>query len=682
MIWPAEELNRLLVDLCHAARLSALVPKLAAPPSTLSQAQLSEWVMTSARLLAVDAEPVRLDGSLLMDQLRNGGPAIIQVADGFLGLLSCNGKVKLLVPSGNTVNIPLEELRDIIAAPAEQPLRHEISQLLERCKVAPGRQVQAQKELLRRRLTNKNMGYLWQLQTPPGSNFNSQLSEVALPFTLATFLAAHAMEYSLWITSWYLIGRSALAGQVDINTLTLSGLLLLTTVPFRMGKVWIQGQIAISLGGLLKQRLLAGALNLDPGDMRKQGAGQLLGQTIESDRVEALALSGGLNALLSLVDLCIVLWILGSGASGLFFLLWIGGTCWLAIQYKNVRSSWTDARLQMTHELVETMTGHRTRVAQQAPQNWHTTEDQQLENYLSISARLDRRKLWLTVIAPRTWLFAGLAAALYTTDKTPTSIAITLAGVLAGHQALRRLAQGLAQLMSANISWQQVKPMFNAAANIEPNGTSDEFHGQPSKTIMDANDLSFTHATGRTVVDKINLRIEEGDSILLEGESGSGKSTLISLLCGLRKSSRGQLKSLGLNQSELGILRWRKRIACAPQYHENHMLSAPLLFNLLMGRTWPPTREDTAEAQAICDELGLGPLIAAMPGGLSQMVGETGWQLSQGERSRVFLARALLQGGDLVVLDESLAALDPETMQMALACALRRAKTLLVVAHP
>ena len=224
--------------------------------------------------------------------------------------------------------------------------------------------------------------------------------------------------------------------------------------------------------------------------------------------------------------------------------------------------------------------------------------------------------------------------------------------------------------------------MFNAAANIEPNGTSDEFHDHPSKTIMDANDLSFTHATGRTVVDKINLRIEEGDSILLEGESGSGKSTLVSLLCGLRESSSGQLKSLGLNQSELGILRWRKRIACAPQYHENHMLSAPLLFNLLMGRTWPPTREDTVEAQAICNELGLGPLIAAMPAGLSQMVGETGWQLSQGERSRVFLARALLQGGDLVVLDESLAALDPETMQMALACALRRAKTLLVVAHP
>jgi len=84
----------------------------------------------------------------------------------------------------------------------------------------------------------------------------------------------------------------------------------------------------------------------------------------------------------------------------------------------------------------------------------------------------------------------------------------------------------------------------------------------------------------------------------------------------------------------------------------------------------------------LCHELGLGPLVERMPGGLDQMVGETGWQLSQGERSRVFLARALLQRADMVVLDESLAALDPENLRQCLECVIRRAKTLLVVAHP
>lgn len=71
-----------------------------------------------------------------------------------------------------------------------------------------------------------------------------------------------------------------------------------------------------------------------------------------------------------------------------------------------------------------------------------------------------------------------------------------------------------------------------------------------------------------------------------------------------------------------------------------------------------------------------------MPSGLQQLVGETGWQLSHGERSRVYLARALLQGGELLVLDESFAALDPKNLARALDCTLRRAKTLLVVAHP
>lgn len=49
-----------------------------------------------------------------------------------------------------------------------------------------------------------------------------------------------------------------------------------------------------------------------------------------------------------------------------------------------------------------------------------------------------------------------------------------------------------------------------------------------------------------------------------------------------------------------------------------------------------------------------------MPAGLQQILGETGWQLSHGERSRLFIARALLQGPDVMVLDESFGALDPE----------------------
>jgi ABC-type transport system involved in cytochrome bd biosynthesis fused ATPase/permease subunit len=71
-----------------------------------------------------------------------------------------------------------------------------------------------------------------------------------------------------------------------------------------------------------------------------------------------------------------------------------------------------------------------------------------------------------------------------------------------------------------------------------------------------------------------------------------------------------------------------------------------------------------------------------MPSGFLQMLGETGWQLSHGERSRLYVARAILQGAEAIILDESFAALDPETLRRNLSFVRERAKTLLIIAHP
>jgi ATP-binding cassette subfamily B protein len=71
-----------------------------------------------------------------------------------------------------------------------------------------------------------------------------------------------------------------------------------------------------------------------------------------------------------------------------------------------------------------------------------------------------------------------------------------------------------------------------------------------------------------------------------------------------------------------------------------------------------------------------------MPAGLNQFVGDTGWRLSQGERVRIFLARALLQRAEVLLRDESLAALDPENLRGRLECVLRRAPRLILIAHP
>jgi ABC-type multidrug transport system fused ATPase/permease subunit len=87
------------------------------------------------------------------------------------------------------------------------------------------------------------------------------------------------------------------------------------------------------------------------------------------------------------------------------------------------------------------------------------------------------------------------------------------------------------------------------------------------------------------------------------------------------------------------------------------------------------------EAQEAAKALGLGPLMGRMPGGLSTHLGETGWQLSQGERSRLFLARAMLQGVLVLALDESLAALDPVTEAECQTALEKRSDALVLMRH-
>jgi ATP-binding cassette, subfamily B, bacterial len=184
------------------------------------------------------------------------------------------------------------------------------------------------------------------------------------------------------------------------------------------------------------------------------------------------------------------------------------------------------------------------------------------------------------------------------------------------------------------------------------------------------------------VIRDASLTVRRGDRILLVGPSGSGKSTLAALLSGLRRPDSGLLFLRGLDRDTIGDETWRRAVVLAPQFQDNHLLVGPLAYNLLLGRRWPPTPADLEEAAAVCEELGLGPLLARMPLGLHHPVGECGWQLSHGERSRVFAARALLQKPDLLVLDESFAALDPETLAQTLRLVVARSSAVMMIAHP
>jgi ATP-binding cassette subfamily B protein len=509
-------------------------------------------------------------------------------------------------------------------------------------------------------------------------------------------LGVQALGSALWIGSWWLLGRMSMTGRLDLGWLLAWLLLLLSTVPCRLALTAEGGSFAIRAGALLKRRLLLGALALDHDEARRSGIGQLYGRVLESQVIELMGLAGGFLGLSAVLELALAVPVLAAGAGGwphaALLLASVGAAMALGLRYYRSRHRWTEDRLNMTNDLVERMVGHRTRLAQEPRARRNDDEDRALERYLEPSRRLDYLGACLQVMSPRGWLLVGLlglAPAFVGGTAPPAALAVGLGGVVLAYRALRTLAESLEKVAAAAIAWERVGPLWRAAGQREPAGQPDFAVPSPmtapadGRPRLDARDLIYRYQDrGEPVLRGATVVIGDGARILLQGRSGGGKSTLAALLAGLRVPESGLLLWDGLDRGTLGAEGWRRRVALAPQFHENHVLMGTLAFNLLMGRGWPPRPADLEEAERVCRALDLGPLLDRMPAGILQLVGETGWQLSHGERSRLYLGRALLQGAELIVLDESFAALDPRTLRDALAYVLEQAPTVLVVAHP
>ena len=696
--WPASRLGEALDALARRSGLSSKVAETRNPGASIvsEPAVLNRWVETAAATLGLEAEPADVRYSELEDYLRTAGPAVVRLSPSgepqFLAVLEARGgKVRVLGPDFAVYNFAAARLKAQLCRPIEAPLAGEIDRILDQAGIPVRRRDRTGKAILADRLAPRKVADGWSLRLPPGASFWRQFREMKLPRRLLALAGAHLAEYLLWIGSWWMIGQAALEGRLDRGWLAAWALMLITLAPVRMLQTWLQGRIAIAGGGLLKVRLLAGALRLEPDQIRHRGAGQFLGQVIEAEAVESLALSGGFLALVAAIELILAGAVLAVGAGApvhaLLLAAWVLISIWLGWRYFRSARRWTSDRLDMTHGLVERMVGHRTRLAQQAAGHWHDGEDQELDRYLSLSREMDRNEAWFLAFVPRGWLLVGVAGigpAFVNGSGSTAGLAIALGGILLAFGALQRLTAGLWNLVGAAIAWEQVAPLFHAAARPDTAGhpTSAAADSSASAKLIEAYDLVFRYQ-GRSepVLQHCNLSVWKGDRILLEGPSGGGKSTLASMLTGMRSPESGLLLVGGLDRHTLGSTGWRRRVGAAPQFHENHVLTGTFGFNALMGRAGILTWDDFQEAEAVCKELGLGDLIRDMPAGMLQMVGDTGWQLSHGERSRLFIARALLQGADLIVLDESFAALDPENLRCALECVLRRARSVLVIAH-
>jgi ATP-binding cassette subfamily B protein len=706
LAWPAAELHRALDGAARSQRYAAGSRELAPPPAGLGRTETAEWLEAAAQWLGLEAEPVQVEYVDLERFLRRASPAILRLpGDGdalYLVVISSGRRLELLTPDQRRHRLPVEQVRDALASQLEEPLTPPIDAQLEEAGVKPRRRDAARTAILRARLQRARILGCWLLRLPAGASFWRQLKDQKVPRLAATALSTHLVQQLLLIGSWWMLGRGVLAGRVDPGWLLAWALLLISITPFRASELWSLGVLTTRVGALLKRRLLAGALKLEPEETRHQGVGQFLGRVIDAEAVETLVLSGGHLGIIAVLQLLLALPILALGAGGGWLapllLLWVGLAAWLGRRYYKERRQWTRDRLNVTHDLVESLVGHRTRLAQQRPEMWHETEDRQLADYLGSSRSMDRDAARLRSLIPRGWLLLGmlgLAPAFIAGGASIAGLAIGVGGVLFAYQAFWKLSRGLSDLAQALIAWEQVKPLFTAAARDEA-PMPPELAGDPSRRyteepgrrradqpMVEARELSFGYpGRARPVLTSCDLEIAAGDRLLVEGPSGSGKSTLASLVAGLRKPDSGLLLLDGFDRGSLGARGWRRRVAAAPQFHENWVLSETLMFNLLMGRGWPPNGEEMEEAEEVCRALGLGDLLDRMPSGLQQIVGESGWQLSHGEQSRLFIARALLQKTELVLFDESFAALDPANLRKCLETVIERSPTLMVVAHP
>lgn len=259
---------------------------------------------------------------------------------------------------------------------------------------------------------------------------------------------------------------------------------------------------------------------------------------------------------------------------------------------------------------------------------------------------------------------------------------------------LTALSNVRVDVMTALVSFERVfevldlEPLVKEAADpvvLQQHPVSVEFEGvgfrYPSADEVSLASLetvaSGDRRAGASVLHDVNFTIQPGELVALVGPSGAGKTTITSLVARLYDPTVGQVRLGGIDLKEASLASVHDVVGVVTQ--EAHLFHDTIRANLAYAK------EGASEAEmiSVLKSAQVWDLVSGLPEGLDTVVGDRGHRLSGGEKQRLAIARLLLKGPGLVVLDEATAHLDSESelaVQRALDTALS-GRTALVIAH-